>query len=177
MEVYMKRFFVFLILAIMIAGTISAQAIREQQTPAPQARNEQGRNTAPQQGYNRDRYNNSVTIEGILKLERGSVAVESAGTVYYVPMLNRYIGFITGLQEGAKVSVEGYEFRNMLQPEKVTIDGKSYDFMAWNQNQGPGYGRHNYQYRNDNRRGHPNSQWNNNRGGRNRNGWGDCWCW
>jgi hypothetical protein len=162
-------------IVIMIAGTVSAQAIREQQTPDPQARNEQRRNTAPQPGYNRERGNSSVTIEGVLKLERGFVAVESAGTTYYVPMLNRYIGFITGLQEGARVSVEGHEFRNMVQPSKVTIDGKSYDFQTWNQNQGPGYGRQNYQHRDNNRRGSPNSQWNNHGYG-NRNG-GGCWCW
>jgi hypothetical protein len=164
MEVYMKKLFVLLMIVIMIAGTVSAQTIREQE-----------RNTAPQPGYNRDRFNNSVTVEGDLKLDKGFVAVESAGTVYYVPMLNRYIGFITGLKEGAKVSVEGHEFRNTIQPTKVTVDGKSYDFM--DHGPGYGYGRQNYQYRDNNRRGSPNSQWNNNYGHRNRNGGGGCWCW
>jgi hypothetical protein len=90
-------------------------------------------------------------------------------------MLNRYIGFITGLREGASVSVEGYEFRNMIQPVKVTIDGKSYDFNAKDRGQGPGFGMQNFQYQDNNRRT-PNSRWNNqSRGGR--NGRGGCPCW
>ena len=54
--------------------------------------------------------------------------MESGGDVYLVPMLNRYIGFISGLKEGAKVTVEGRGSRNMIQPVKVNIDGKDYDF-------------------------------------------------
>jgi hypothetical protein len=84
---------------------------------------------------NRARESKPVSVEGVLKLEKGFVAVESADKVYIVPMLNRYIGFITGLREGEKVSVEGYERKNMIRPTKVTVGGKSYDFFAWDRGQ------------------------------------------
>jgi hypothetical protein len=125
----MKKLIIFLITAILIAGTVFAEPIREQRNPRPQEKTEQLRDV-PRSRNNRAREGNSVTVEGVLKLEKGFVAVENDGAVYTVPMLNRYIGFITGLREGEKISVEGYEFRNMIRPTKVTIDGKSYDFMA-----------------------------------------------
>ena len=90
-----------------------------------------------QNRYNRQFESKSVTVDGTLKLERGLVAVASGDSVYFVPMLERYIGFIDGLKEGTNVSVEGYEFRNIIRPVKVTIDGKSYDFLA----RGDGFGR------------------------------------
>jgi hypothetical protein len=123
----MKRLVVFMFIVSLIAGAVSAQAIKEQSNPPP-------RNS-------RVREDNSVTVEGVLKLEKGFVAVENADKVYVVPMLNRYIGFINGLREGAKVSVEGYEFRNMIRPVKVTIEGKSYDFMSWSNRQTPEFGK------------------------------------
>jgi hypothetical protein len=169
----MKKLIIFLIIAILIAGMVSAQPIREQRKSMPQEKIEQLRDV-PQSRNNRAREDNSVTVEGVLKLEKGFVAVENNGTVYYVPMLNRYIGFITGLREGAKVSVEGYEFKSMIQPTKVTIDGKSYDFMAWDRRQSPGFGMQNFQYSDDYRRA-PGQRWNQRNG--NRNGRGGCPCW
>jgi len=123
----MKRLVIFPIIAVLITGAVSAQAIRERQ------------NSSPAPGNSRAREVNSVTVEGVLKLEKGLVAVENADNVFVVPMLNRYIGFITGLREGARVSVEGYEFRNMIRPTKVTIEGKSYDFMSRNRELSPDY--------------------------------------
>jgi hypothetical protein len=114
-----KKLFIFMLVAVLFAGTVSAQA-----------RNDRGLNY------------NLVTLEGILKLQRGFIAVESGETSYFVPMLTRYIGFIDGMKEGAKVSVEGYAFGNTIHPTKVTIEGKSYDFIA----SGPGQG---FDLRND----------------------------
>jgi len=133
----MKKSVIFLIIAVLITGAVSAQAIQEQ-----------GANPPPRSS--RTREVNPVTVEGTLKLEKGSVAVENAGKVYVVPMLNRYIGFINGLREGAKVSVEGYEFRNVIRPTKVTIEGKSYDFMSRNNSQVPEAGKRDSR-RNDDR--------------------------
>jgi len=107
----MKRFGFVLLIAVLLAGTVSAQS-----------RDNQRQNNAV------------VTIEGTLKLDRGFVAVESGDSVYYVPMLNRYIGFISDLREGAGVSVEGYASRRIINPTKITIEGKSYDFIASGQN-------------------------------------------
>jgi len=158
----MKKILFCLVIAILIAGTIFAQPIKEQRNPpAPKANSEQLRET-PQPKSNRVREDNSITVEGALKLEKGFVAVENKDTVYIVPMLNRYIGFINGLKEGANVSIEGYKFNNMIRPSKVTIEGKSYDFPTWNNGQFPRFGKPNFMSDNnrlnpkDHTKGHPN---------------------
>jgi len=165
----MKKFIIFLVIAVLIAGTISAQPIRDQRNPTPKDNLEQLKDN-PQSKSGRAREARSVSVEGVLKLEKGFVAVESGDTVYYVPMLNRYIGFITGLREGAKVSVEGYEYKSMIRPVKVTIEGKSYDFMSWNRGQGAcnGFGKRDFRPDNDQRVPAPrwNNQGNGNRFGR-----------
>jgi hypothetical protein len=105
----MKKFLIFLFAAVLAVGTVSAQDRNERQRVNPRT---------PQ------------NIEGTLKLEKGFIAVQSGESVYYVPMLTRYIGFINGLKEDAKVSIEGFLFRNIIHPVKVTIADKSYDFFA-----------------------------------------------
>jgi hypothetical protein len=105
----MKKFIIFLFAVIMAAGTVFAQERSERQRVNP---------LTPQ------------SIDGTLKLEKGFVAVHSGESVYYVPMLTRYIGFINGLKEDAKVSIEGFLFRNIVHPVKVTVADKSYDFMT-----------------------------------------------
>jgi hypothetical protein len=158
----MKRFLVFLVIAFLIAGMVSAQPIIEQRNSSPRAANEwKGEGS-------------SVTVDGVLKLEKGFVAVESANNVYIVPMLSRYIGFITDLREGAKVSVEGYEFKNMIRPTKVTIEGKSYDFTSWDRGRTSGFGRQDF--RSDNDRRAPTPYWNSQRHER-RYGRGSCCRW
>jgi hypothetical protein len=59
------------------------------------------------------------------------------GTTYYAPDLLRYAGFIEGLKEGAKVTVEGQAFAQpqdstskMIRVSKLTIGSKSYDLAA-----------------------------------------------
>jgi hypothetical protein len=116
-----KKLFIFLFIAVLFAGTVSAQS-----------RTDRGRNSV------------LVTVEGILKLQRGFIAVESGEASYLVPELTRYIGFIEGLKEGAKVSVEGYAFGNTIHPAKVTIAGKSYDFAAGLRNDFPALERNNF---------------------------------
>jgi len=106
-----KKLAVFLFISVLFAGTVFAQ----------NKDNRLGRNNRKQEVTN-------VTIEGILKLEKGIVAVSSGNSVYFVPVLNRYIGFIDGLKEGTKVSVEGSQIKDVIRPVKVTINGKSYDF-------------------------------------------------
>jgi len=103
----MKRVIIFMFIAVLVIGTVSAQNRNERQ-----------------------RASNSVAVEGTLKLERGLVAVESGDTTYLVPLLTRYIGFIDGMKEGIKVSVEGFSFRNFINPTKVTIADKTYNFFA-----------------------------------------------
>ncbi|GHV23000.1 hypothetical protein FACS189494_10570 [Spirochaetia bacterium] len=90
----------------------------------------------------------SVTVSGTLQLQNGTIAVVNGNTVYYVPILERYIGFIEALKEGAQVSVDGFVSpnSNYLQATKLTVGGKSYDFTV-NAPQGTpnnGYGRGGY---------------------------------
>ena len=80
----------------------------------------------------------SITIEGTLQLQNGQVAVSTENAVYFVPELGRYVGFIDGLREGARVSVAGYASGNYLQLVQMTLNGKSYDFLTNNFAQGYG---------------------------------------
>ena len=78
----------------------------------------------------------TVTVEGTLQLQNGQIAVSSGNATFFVPMLGRYVGFVEGLREGARVSVVGYASGNFLQPVQFTIDGRTYDLLP----AGPAYG-------------------------------------
>ena len=82
----------------------------------------------------------SITVEGTLQLQNGQIAVSTGNAVYFVPELERYVGFIDGLREGARVSVAGDASGNYLQLVQMTLNGKSYDFQANNFAQGYGRG-------------------------------------
>jgi hypothetical protein len=94
----------------------------------------------------------SQSVTGTLAVRNGTIALEGETQVYYVPGLERFIGFIEGLKEGAQVTVEGYVYDNQtyawLQPSKLTLNGKDYE-VGNNLAQGP-YdrrgGRHNRGY-------------------------------
>jgi hypothetical protein len=85
----------------------------------------------------------TVTVDGILQLQNGSIALASGNSVYFVPMLTRYVGFIDGLKEGARVSVQGYVGGyNMLMPTAITVNGKAYDLGGNSWGGGYGMGHH-----------------------------------
>jgi len=148
----MKKLTILLIATIIIAGAAFAQPVRDQRREAaPQAERQREANpqmhrqaeVRPQhQNDNRRAVNPErireavpITINGTLKLERGIVAIQGQDdTVYLAPMLNRFIGFITGLREGANITVEGYQIRTIINPIKATIDGQTYDFRRLIQN-------------------------------------------
>ena len=147
-----------MIITALFAGNAFAQARFDQQNEAarqretkPAQNSDRQREVRPAQNRdnNRQRELKTVTMEGTLQLEKGLIALSSGDNVYYVPMLQRYAGFIEGIKEGAKISVEGFQFRNMLHPTKVTVSGKDYDFPAFTpgQNNFQGYGQ--MQRRND----------------------------
>ena len=96
------------------------------------------------QNETRERRNprEEITVEGTLQLHKGIIAVASGETIYMVPMLNRYIGFIEGLKEGNSISIEGFAYKNFLHPTKTIINGKTYDFpvMGFAQRERPGFG-------------------------------------
>jgi hypothetical protein len=116
MEVFMKKLILAALITVLAMSTVFAQ----------------GQNGAPK----------SITVNGTLQLRNGQIAVVDGSTAYFVPALERYIGFIDSLKEGASVSVEGYAWGNYLEPSKVTIGGKSYDFQpsAYGGGTAPGYG-------------------------------------
>jgi hypothetical protein len=138
MEVFVKKLSLFLLIGILGFGSVFAQGISDSQDKndrpnrnnAPERRNRQERPERPDRDQ-QPRAQKTVTIEGTLQLEKGLVAVASGDSVYMVPLLTRYIGFIEGLKEGTNVSVEGFKFNKVIQPTKITIDGKSYDFLAF----------------------------------------------
>jgi hypothetical protein len=89
----------------------------------------------------------TVTVSGTLALANGRIALQSENDVYYVAGIQRLIGFVEGLKEGAQASLEGYvhpfqreENAKLLFVTKLTIGNKSYDlasnFTGWKPGQG-----------------------------------------
>ena len=148
----MKKTIFLLVIAALAIGAVSAQ------------------NRGNWQNQNNRQSNfNSVTIEGTLKLERGIIAVAKDDTTYFVPVLSRYIGFIEGLKEGNIAVIEGYEYRNVIYPSKVTIDNKSYDFPSLAQARPDFPGSRDNRMNNNNGRNQPDFRPNHNRNQHHRN--------
>lgn len=104
----MKKIVLFVLLTAAAAGILFAQT----SAPAPAA-----------------------TIRGTLGLSSGRIAIKSGGLTYYVRGLERFIGFIDGLKDGAQVSLEGYasvpsvegQTERLFYPVKLTLNGKDYE--------------------------------------------------
>jgi len=82
----------------------------------------------------------NVSVSGNLTIAQGMIAVVSGDTTWLVRGLNRYVGFIDGLKEGAQVTLEGYAVpgpRNdkikSLQAQKMTLNGKDYELTRQQQ--------------------------------------------
>jgi len=77
----------------------------------------------------------TTTIRGTLGLSNGRISVVSNNITYYVRGLERFIGFIDGLKEGAQVSLEGYasapkiegQTDRLFRAVKLTLNGKNYE--------------------------------------------------
>jgi hypothetical protein len=76
----------------------------------------------------------TVSVTGNLTIVQGSIAVKSGDLTYLVPGLGRYVGFIDGLKDGARVSLEGSAITSpqdakikLLRATKLNIGGKDYD--------------------------------------------------
>jgi hypothetical protein len=115
----MKKNFIFVILALCAAGLFAQPA----QRPRP-------RNAPPEQP---GRELQTASVSGPLSIINGRIAVQSDGTVFYAAGIQRFVGFIDGLKEGAQVTLDGYvrglreESAKMLFVTKLTLNGKSYD--------------------------------------------------
>ncbi|MDR2073301.1 MAG: hypothetical protein LBP60_07705 [Spirochaetaceae bacterium] len=114
----MKKFVLFLVLALPLSG-LFAQNNRNDQREF---------RDLPQAGAE------TVTVTGNLVLSEGRIALKSGDELYYVGGLQRLIGFVEGLKEGAQVSLEGYVFKEpgeektgFLALTKLTIGDRVYE--------------------------------------------------
>jgi hypothetical protein len=114
----MKKFCFFALFVLCLGGITFAQD--RPRSPGPWTTPRNNERSLP----------DPATVSGTLQLRNGMIALETADTVYYVPLLERFVGFIEGLKEGATVELEGYTLGNsdFFQPVKVTLNGKTYDF-------------------------------------------------
>jgi hypothetical protein len=110
----MKRMCMAALVALVIAGTASAQGAAPPNQAAAQ----------PQQ----------ISISGKLELIDGVIGLKSGGTSYYTPQLWRLVGFVKDLQEGAQVTLTGYAFpvpegsgKVFFAATKLSLGGKDYD--------------------------------------------------
>ena len=122
----MKKLVFLTVIAILAVGTVTAQGWGWAPPPAP---------------------TQTVRVEGTLQLQSGHIILSTGTDIYYVPGLMHYVGFIDGLREGARISVEGFASGNLLQLTKLTVGGREYDFAANTQSWGPmagpmGWGHH-----------------------------------
>jgi hypothetical protein len=93
----------------------------------------------------------TTTVSGTLTLKSGRIVLKDGSTTYYTRGLERFIGFIDGLQDGAQVTMEGYvsapsiegENERLFFPVKLTLSGKIYEVgptMTTNYGRGYYYG-------------------------------------
>jgi hypothetical protein len=87
----------------------------------------------------------SLSLSGTLEVLNGRIALKDGDRVYYVSGIQHLIGFVDGLKEGARVSLEGYAFPVPEGPEyrqlrvtKLTVDQKSYEIPFGPAYNGPG---------------------------------------
>jgi hypothetical protein len=75
-----------------------------------------------------------LTVSGKLEAVHGRIALKDSGKTYYIVGISQLVGFVDGLQEGAKVSLEGWtrafpgdSNSLVLRATKLTFNGKDYD--------------------------------------------------
>ena len=117
----MKRFALLGLLVLGFVTLVSAQSRNNWNWNLPQSR-------VPQVTSEK------VTVSGDLTIVQGSLAVKSGDITYLTMGLRQFIGFIDGLKDGARVSLEGNAITRssdantkFLMVTKLTIAGKDYD--------------------------------------------------
>jgi hypothetical protein len=122
----MKHKILFIILILGLAATASAQGWRNNgwrpHIPAAE----------------------TVTVSGDLTITHGMPAVKSGSVTYLIGGLTRLAGFIDGLKEGSRVTVQGAARQinqdaelKFLQPSKLTLNEKTYDLELPEMSFGP----------------------------------------
>ena len=147
----MKRTFLLFILASCAITFASAQGQdrweqRRNYGEPPRYSQERGNPPRRMQGSPRDFYQKaeSASVSGNLTIVRGMIAVSSGDVTYLAGGLQRFVGFIDGLKEGAAVTLEGSAFAvpqndkvKFLLVQKMTLNGKDYDLGRPRPNAGP----------------------------------------
>jgi hypothetical protein len=112
----MKRIVLCVLFAAVVSGVLVAQD--------PGDPGFSRRNQAPEK----------ITLSGSLGLSQGRIVLESGGNTYYIAGLERLIGFVEGLKEGASVSLEGWAFplprsetEQIFRAAKLSLNGKDYE--------------------------------------------------
>jgi hypothetical protein len=136
----MKRTLIVVFSGLIVAGSLSAQS----------AGQPLGRGGMPAMSFGsapvlQEQTAETVKIEGKLSFINGRIAVQTGGKTYYIQRIDRLIGFVDGLKEGASVKLEGFAIPISMAPEyvvlrvtKLTFGGKEYDLSSVN---GPGMTR------------------------------------
>jgi hypothetical protein len=144
----MKRAILFFTLAVCAIAMVFAQGNNRWghgQGFSPRGPNNQSWNRGQQQRQFTPP--ESTSVSGNLTLLQGMIAVKSNDTTYLVRGINRYIGFIDGLKEGAAVTLEGFARPNpqdnkvkIMSVQKLTLNGKDYDIARPRGNAAPNPG-------------------------------------
>ncbi|MDR1029856.1 MAG: hypothetical protein LBL76_03180 [Treponema sp.] len=116
----MKRSVFVILLALAVGGLVAAQ-----QRNTWDRFNFRGPSTPPE----------TLKVTGTLGIQQGMIALQDKDINYYILGLERFIGFIDGLKEGANVSIEGYAWASQkaesrfLRAAKLTLNNKEYDLV------------------------------------------------
>ena len=123
----MKRTIVFMLVLCTIT-MVFAQGSNDIQNP------QRSQGESPRQSRGVPRNAESVNISGNLTIARGMIAVNSNDVTYIAGGLQRFVGFIDGLREGATVTLEGNAYPvpqndavKFLAVQKMTLNGRDYD--------------------------------------------------
>jgi hypothetical protein len=102
--------------------------------------------TARERGQGRGPGGTPVSITGKLEWINGHIAIKANEKTYYVSGVDKLVGFVDGVKEGAQVSLSGKEFRipaipeyGFLRTEVLSLNGKDYkfdDFPDWGHRRG-----------------------------------------
>jgi Ni/Co efflux regulator RcnB len=147
----MKKTLLFLVLASCAIAFISAQGNERKgqgRAPSGQPPRQQRQDNSRQRGEGRDgrfsRNAQDTAVSGNLAIVRGMIAVKKDDVTYFAGGLDRFVGFIDGLKEGAAVTLEGKaasfpknENAKFLMVQKMTLNGKEYDLARPRQNVEP----------------------------------------
>jgi hypothetical protein len=133
--VFMKRNVVFVILVFSAFGLIFAQSPNRNAQEDSQIGYRVTKNPTPQVTVYNVPGPAKRIISGVLGVSRGMVTLnDRKGVAWYVLGLDRFIGFIDGLDLGQEVELEGYapaapgsSQERFFQAVKLILDGLAYD--------------------------------------------------